>query len=263
MYADALKALVACVAVCWPVAYAADPLDVAAASGAAVEAAVASPDRPKADRERDAVARPKEVLVFLGVVPGMKVIDMFSAGGYYTELLARSVGVKGQVIAYNNPPYAQFAAKDIAVRYAGERLGNVRQVTAEVGELQLAADSIDAALFVMSYHDSYWRPADGTWDKTDPAVMLTKLFSALRPGGVVVVQDHIASPGGDVAKVVDTLHRIDPAIVKRDFAAAGFVLEAESKVLAHPEDDHTRLVFDEAIRGKSDQFIYRFRKPIP
>jgi predicted methyltransferase len=263
MHTDALKILAICATAWWPVAYAADPMDAAAASGAAVEAAIASPDRPQADLERDAVARPREVLVFLGVGPGMKVIDMFSAGGYYTELLARSVGVKGQVIAYNNPPYAQFAEKDIARRFADERLGNVRQVTAEVGDLQPAADSIDAALFVMSYHDSYWRPADGTWNKTDPAVMLANLFRALKPGGVVVVQDHVASPGGDVAKVVDTLHRIDPAIVKRDFAAAGFVLDAESKVLAHPADDHTRLVFDEAIRGKTDQFIYRFRKPIP
>ena len=263
MQSNALKVLAICATAWWPAAYAADPMDAAAASGAAVEAAIASPDRPKADLERDAVARPREVLVFLGVGPGMKVIDMFSAGGYYTELLARSVGVKGQVIAYNNPPYAQFAEKDIASRYENERLSNVRQVTAEVGELQPAADSIDAALFVMSYHDSYWRPADGTWNKTDPAVMLANLFRALKPGGVVVVQDHVAGPGGDVAKVVDTLHRIDPALVKRDFAAAGFVLDAESKVLAHPADDHTRLVFDEAIRGKTDQVIYRFRKPIP
>ena len=77
------------------------------------------------------------------------------------------------------------------------------------------------------------------------------------------MQDHVASPGGDVAKVVDTLHRIDPARVKQDFARAGFVFDGESKVLAHPDDDHTRLVFDESIRGKTDQFIYRFRKPIP
>ncbi len=77
------------------------------------------------------------------------------------------------------------------------------------------------------------------------------------------MQDHVASAGGDVAKVVDTLHRIDPALVQQDFARAGFVFDGESKVLAHPEDDHTKLVFDESIRGKTDQFIYRFRKPIP
>ncbi len=153
-----------------------------------------------------------EVLAFLGVAPGMRVADMFSASGYYTELLARTVGVKGQVIAYNNPPYAKFAEKGIATRYADGRLGNVRQITAEVGDLQLAPASIDAALFVMSYHDAYWRPEDGSWNKTDPAELLKRLFAGLKPGGVVVVQDHVASAGGDVAKVVDTLHRIDPAL---------------------------------------------------
>jgi predicted methyltransferase len=139
----------------------------------------------------------------------------------------------------------------------------VRQITAEVGDLQLAPSSIDAALFVMSYHDAYWRPEDGSWNRTDPAELLERLFAGLKPGGVVVVQDHVASPGGDVAKVVDELHRIDPAVVRAEFERAGFAFDGESKVLAHPEDDHTKLVFDEPIRGKTDQFIYRFRKPIP
>ena len=141
---------------------------------AAIDAAIASPDRPKADLERDATAKPREVLAFLGVMPGMRVADMFSAGGYYTELLARVVGVKGQVVAYNNPPYAKFAEKGIAARYADNRLGNVRQVTAEIDELQLPPDSLDAAVFIMSFHDTYWRPADGTWNRTDTAEMLKR-----------------------------------------------------------------------------------------
>ena len=258
-----LRLLALCIAFSWTVAQAADPIDAAVASGNAVAAAIASPDRPKADLERDAVAKPAEVLAFLGVAPGIRVADMFSASGYYTELLARTVGVKGQVIAYNNPPYAKFAEKGIAQRYADERLGNVRQITAEVGDLQLAPSSIDAALFVMSYHDAYWRPEDGSWNETDPAEMLKRLHAALKPGGVVVVQDHVAEAGGDTAKVVDELHRIDPAVVRAEFERAGFAFDGESKVLAHPEDDHTKLVFDEPIRGKTDQFIYRFRKPIP
>jgi predicted methyltransferase len=230
---------------------------------AAIEAAIASPDRLKTDVERDASAKPRELLAFLGVAPGMRVIDMFAAGGYYTELLARAVGVKGQVIAYNNPPYAKFAERGIAQRYANGRLGNVRQVTAEVDELQLAPASLDAAVFVMGYHDAYWRPADGSWNRTDPQVMLKRLYAALKPGGVVVVQDHVARPGGDTAKVVDELHRIDPAIVRADFERAGFTFDRASEMLARPDDDHSKLVFDESIRGRTDQFVYRFRKPTP
>ena len=228
----------------------------------AIEAALVSPERPEADLEQDARRKPREILGFLGVEPGMRVLDAFSAGGYYTELLARVVGVKGQVIAYNNPPYAKFAAKGIAERYAGDRLSNVRQVTVPPAELDLQPASLDAALFVMSYHDLYWQPADGSWAGTDPLAMLGRLHAALKPGGVVVVQDHVASAGGDTAEVVDRLHRIDPARVRDDFARAGFDFDGASDVLAHPEDDHTKLVFDPAVRGGTDQFVFRFRKPL-
>jgi predicted methyltransferase len=236
------------------------PVD-ADASRAAIGAAIASPDRPAADREQDARRMPQQVLEFAGVAPDMHVVDVFSAGGYYTELIARVVGAKGQVIAYNNPPYARFAAKGIEARYAGNRLPNVRQVTAPIEDLELVPASQDVAIFVMSYHDLYWRPTDGSWPDTDPQLLLSKLRAALKPGGVVVVQDHVANPGGDPAKVVDSLHRIDPALVKRDFEKAGFVFDGDSALLAHPGDDHLKLVFDEAIRGKTDQFLFRFRKP--
>jgi predicted methyltransferase len=235
--------------------------EAAAAAGPdPIAAAIGSSERPAADREQDAVRQPATILAFLGVAPGWKVADLFSAGGYYTELLSRIVGPGGEVIAYNNPPYAKFAAKDIAARYAGNRLPNVRQIMLEVDELTLAPGSLDGAIFIMSYHDMYWRPEDGSWKRTDPKLMLTKLHAALKDGGVVVVQDHVANPGGDAAAIVDKLHRIDSAIVKRDFEAAGFKLDGESAALAHPDDDHTKLVFDPSIRGKTDQFIFRFRK---
>jgi predicted methyltransferase len=230
---------------------------------AAIDAAIASKDRPQDDVVRDGLAKPREVLSFLGVLPGQRVADLFAAGGYYTELLARTVGVKGQVVAWNNPPYANFAARSIATRYADGRLGNVRQVTTEVDELALAPASLDAALFVMSFHDAYWRPADGAWSRTDPDELLRRLYVALKPGGVVVVQDHVAKPGGDTAKVVDELHRVDPAVVRSAFERAGFRFDGASDVLAHPADDHSKLVFDESIRGRTDQFIFRFRKPNP
>lgn len=232
----------------------------AAAQRAPIDAALASPERLAADRDQDERRKARNVLEFSGIQPGMTVLDAFSAGGYYTELLARVVGPEGKVIAYNNPPYAKFAEKGIAARYANDRLPNVQQVTSTIEELELAPASLDAAIFIMSYHDLYWRPADGSWPPTDPAQLLAKLHAALKPGGVIVVQDHVATPGGDTAAVVDKLHRIDPAVVKADFAKAGFTVDAESDVLAHPDDAHTTLVFDEAIRGKTDQFLFRFLK---
>lgn len=253
-------AAIALVALCVPSTFA-GAAEAGGAVAAAITAAIESPDRPKADKEQDARRHPQQVLEFAGVAPGMYVVDAFSAGGYYTELLARVVGAKGQVVAYNNPPYANFAAKGIAARYANDRLPNVKQVTATIEDLKLLPASQDAVIFIMSYHDLYWRPADGSWPATDPMLLLGKLHAALKPGGVVVVQDHVATAGGDPAATVDKLHRIDPALVKRDFAKAGFVLEAESPLFAHPEDDHTTLVFDESIRGRTDQFLYRFRKP--
>ncbi|MCJ7453535.1 MAG: hypothetical protein MUO39_13830, partial [Steroidobacteraceae bacterium] len=96
---------------------------------------------------------------------------------------------------------------------------------------------------------------------TDPMLLLAKLHAALKPGGVVVVEDHVANPGGDPSQVVTDLHRIDPSIVKRDFRKAGFVFEGQDDVLANPADDHTKLVFDEAVHGKTDRFLFRFRKP--
>jgi len=238
----------------------ASPGLLAAPRFAAIDAAIASPERPAADRDQDERRKARNVLEFSGIESGMTVLDAFSAGGYYTELLARVVGPEGQVIAFNNPPYARFAEKGIAARYAGDRLPNVRQVTSTIEELELAPASLDAVIFVMSYHDLYWRPADGSWPPTDPAQLLAKLHAALKPGGVIVVQDHVAAAGGDTAAVVDKLHRIDPAVVKADFARAGFSLDGESDVLAHPDDAHTAMVFDEAIRGRTDQFLFRFRK---
>jgi len=229
---------------------------------AIIDAAIASTDRLPDDSKEDEWRKPKEVLTFLGVKPGMAVIDYFSAGGYYTELLSRSVGEQGKVVAYNNAAYLKFAKDKPQLRYGNNRLTNVAQLTTPPGELSIAANSLDAALFVMSYHDLYWQPKkDPEWGVIDPAQALAKLVPALKSGATVVVVDHVARAGGDTAKTVDALHRIDPAVIKHDFEAAGLTFDGESTALRHETDDHTKPVFDPSVQHQTDQVIYRFRKP--
>jgi len=233
----------------------------AQADASAIAAAIASPERPAGDRGRDAWAKPQIVLTMLGARPGLHVIDYLAGDGYYSELLARTVGPAGQVIVYNNGGYASFVGPRLVRRFADRRLPNTLEKVSEIADLKLAPQSLNAALFVMSYHDVYYTPDGASAPMGNPAQMVQALFSALRPGGVVVVQDHVAVAGSDPTQSVDKLHRIDPAVVKRTFEQAGFRLDAESDVFANPGDDHSKLVFDPTIRHKTDQFLFRFRKP--
>lgn len=226
-----------------------------------IEAALSNADRLAADREQDAWRNPAQVLGFLALQPGMQVIDYLAGGGYYSELMSYVVGPEGQVIAYNNAPYLKYAGDVPAQRYGNDRLPNVRQLTAAPQELELDPASLDAALFVQSYHDLHWSSQDGSWPASDPAQSLARLIPALKSGAMVVVVDHVAGEGLDPAVSVDTLHRIDPAIIKRDFEAAGLVFDGESDAFRNPQDDHTKPVFDPSIRHQTDQVIYRFRKP--
>lgn len=232
-----------------------------AADTAAIDAAIASTERLPGDSEEDTWRKPKEVLTFLEARPGMKVVDYLSAGGYYTELLSRIAGPSGQVVAYNNAEYLKFSGEKPNQRYGTGRLSNVAQLTTPPEEAPFEPNSLDAALFVMSYHDLHWVAKDGSWPKTDAAKALEQLAKGLKPGAVVVVLDHVGAAGVDPTVSVDALHRMDPEIIKRDFEAAGLKFDAESKAFANGTDDHTKPVFDDSIRHKTDQVLYRFRKP--
>jgi predicted methyltransferase len=240
------------------------PAEATAATGtadvAAIDTALANPARFPGDREQDEQRKTKDVLVFLGARPGMHVVDYFSAGGYNTELLSLIVGPEGRVIAYNNDTYLKFSGKQPDERFGNSRLPNVVQLTAAPEEAAFDPNSLDAALFVLSYHDLHWRAKDNSWPRTDPAAALAKLVPALKPGAVVVVVDHVANAGGDTGAIVDALHRIDPDLIKRDFEAAGLVFESEANFLRNLADDHMKPVFDESIKGKTDRVVLRFTK---
>ncbi|HEX5049708.1 MAG TPA: hypothetical protein VFX89_21520, partial [Gammaproteobacteria bacterium] len=242
-----------------------DSPPAAAFTVAAIETAVSNPNRLPADRDRDSSDRPAEVLEFLGVAPGMRALDMNAATGYYAELLARVVGPAGHVIAHNHPgARATLAAEDFERRYGGNRLPNAEQLFAAHNDIALPAGSLDAVLMSMIYHDTYWYDPKVDWGPVDQHALLESLYGALVPGGIVGVIDHFAEPGTDPRESAKATHRIDAAVVRADFAAAGFTLEAESDVLRNPADDRTASVFDDAVRGRTDRFVMRFRtQPTP
>lgn len=227
-----------------------------------IEAAVRSPARPAEDLARDAGSKPAAVLAFIGIVPGMAVLDMNAASGYYTELLARVVGATGRVIAHNHPgAVAMLTPEVLERRYGEDRLPNVEQLFVPHNEPHLAPASLDAVLMSKVYHDTYWYSPGVDWGPVDQQALLTALHAALKPGGVVGVVDHLAEGGTDPRESAITTHRIDPAVVRRDFESAGFVLEGESDVLRNRDDDYSRSVFDPAVQGRTDRFLMRFRRP--
>lgn len=238
----------------------ADSGPMADAGPSIYEAAVASTARPEADRGRDAMRKPAEVLEFLGIEPGMTVLDMVTGGGYYAEIISSVVGDEGRVIAQSNEAYLGFVGDAFEQRFGSGRLTNVDVLMAENNELSLQADSLDAVMLVLSFHDLYHEDPENGWPRIDGPAFLAELKKGLKPGGILAVIDHYAAAGAP-SETGDTLHRIDPAIVMEDMAAAGFVLDGESDMLRNPDDNLEMIVFAPDIRGKTDRFVMRYRKP--
>ena len=237
------------------------PADTSSAPQQSVyAAAVSNPGRTEADRERDAFRKPGEVLEFFGIEPGMDVLDMYSGGGYYTEIVSHIVGSDGSVHAHSNSAYADFLVEETGARYGGSRLPNVEMLMAENNELELTADAYDAVLMVLTYHDIYFVAPEQDWPKIDGPALMAVLYKGLRPGGILGVIDHYAAAGSP-AETGQTLHRIDPEIVISEIEAAGFRLEGQSDILRNPEDDHSQPMDAAGIRGRTDRFVLRFVKP--
>lgn len=227
-----------------------------AAPSPAIAAAVADKGRPEADTKRDADRKPAQMLEFAGVAPGQKVADFIPGGGYFTRIFAKAVGPTGKVFAVTNPPPATATAPaPIVGIVADPQYGNITLVSTGVGSFKLP-EQVDVFWTSQNYHDLYL-----TRLNVDVPAATKQIYDSVKPGGVFIVLDHVAAPGADVVSTANTLHRIDPAAVKKAVEAVGFKYEGESKLLANPADDHTKGVFDPALRGHTDQFVYKFRKP--
>jgi predicted methyltransferase len=225
-----------------------------------VAAAVADASRPGADRERDANRKPAEPLAFAGVKPGDKVADYAAGAGYFTRLFAGVVGPDGHVYAVVPSPLFQYPniVKGIGeVQNWAVAHPNVSVTFASALEAVRYPEKLDLFWIAQNYHDL----KDDFMGPVDMARFNRAVYAALKPGGLYIVLDHVAARGSP-ANVTDTLHRIEPSTVRREVEAAGFKFVGESAVLANPDDPHTAGVFNTAIRGHTDQFIYKFRKPL-
>ncbi len=228
--------------------------------GSAIEAAVKDPSRPEADTKRDEDRKPAAMLAFAGVKRGDKVVDFISGGGYFTRLFSDVVGPKGHVYSVFPEEITKFpqAAKALTALQAFATAHSNTSVLTAPGREEFAQihDKVDLVWISQNYHDL----KDKFMGPMDTAVFNKAVYAALKPGGTYIVLDHAAAAGSPMS-VTEDLHRIDPAVVKREVEAAGFKFVVESKVLANPKDPHTANVFDKTIRGHTDQFIYKFRKP--
>jgi len=225
-----------------------------------VAAALADSDRLSEHRVRDARSKPEVVLPLLRLEAGDAAADIFGGGGYYSELMASLVGTEGKVILHNNTPYAAFVGEKNQQRYGDGQRPPVQLLKSEVDDLQLVADSLDAALLVMSYHDLYFHNPERGWGETDVGLFFEQLRTALKPGGRLVIVDHAAAEGTG-SKAAQDLHRIEEAYAREDVASAGFRFVASNPALHNADDDHSKMVFDPEIRGKTDRFILVFEKP--
>lgn len=223
-----------------------------------IRAAVADPARPEGDRMRDADRKPGEVIAFAGIKRGDRVSEVLAGGGYFTRIFSKIVGDQGVVYALspprpaNAPADARDFAAPIRAIMAEPSYKNVR-----LGDLDPAAkpaELVDVAWTSLNYHDLHNRP------NADLTAFNKQMFDSLKPGGTYIVIDHAAEAGSG-GRDTSTLHRIDPALVKSEVTAAGFIFVGESTALRNPRDPHTAAVHDASVRGRTDQFVYRFRKP--
>lgn len=242
-------------ALCLAVLPAAEAADIPAP----IAAAVAAADRSDADRKRDAIDRPAELLAFVGLAPGMAVADVFAGAGYWSELASRVVGPEGSVDLVNNLGYYHFVRDGLKARFADGRMSGVRQHVVESCDLGLGRERVDLALIFMSYHDLYWVAPEEGWPKIDAAHFLDQLRDAIKPGGHLLIVDHAAASGTGSSAAQD-LHRIDERFAQADIESHGFELEKTWDGYRNAGDDHTKVVTDPAVRGKTDRFVHLYRR---
>lgn len=232
-----------------------------------ISAILAHKDRPAEDVKRDNARLPDKVLAFADITPGQHVLDIFAGGGWYSELFSRGVGATGKVYVQNDEVIWRFAEKPMEERTKNNRLPNlVRFDNMPIADISIPDNSLDTVFTALNYHDLFFTVMErnGTVTKLREGIVdyksaLARIKKAMKTGGKFIIIDHVGLPGSGY-QAANKEHRIDPDIVKFQMQEAGFVLIEEAYYLRNPKDDLTTNVFDAAIRGKTDRFIYKFIK---
>ena len=225
-----------------------------------IATAVAASDRSADNVKMDAGRKPAAVLGFLGLRPGMTAIDLFGGNRYWAEIMAPVVGPKGRVIVWEASQFSDPEGEKAFVAFASKH-PNVSIEASPFEAIALPKNTADFVMLNLNYHDTYWESTKYKIPRMDPAQFLKVVYAAMKPGAVIGVIDHVASPNSDTRATVEKYHRIDPNVVRADFQRAGFRFVGSSSILRNAADKHDLMVFDPKIRGNTDRFIYKFRKP--
>jgi predicted methyltransferase len=232
------------------------PPPLAAADYAAI---LADPARTAADKNDDAARKPAEVLAFAQIRPGDTVLELEGGRGWYSDILSGAVGPTGKLYIQYPPEFAYGDAAYKARTDAG-RLTNATILKSHFDTYAIPDASVDKVIWILGPHEVYFTPPN-TQGLGDPVKTYAEIKRVLKPGGEFIAMDHAADAGAEKVVTASTLHRVDPAIVLAAAKDAGLVYVEKSDILANPQDDRTKRVFDATIRRHTDQFLFRFKKP--
>ena len=236
------------------------PLSAAPPPSVSIAAAAASPARSPDNVKLDEGRKPAQVLKFLGLKSGMNVLDLFGANAYWAEMTAPVVGPKGHVTVWMPTQFYSDKTKASFATFMASH-PNVSIVTSAFEAPDLPKNYADWVILNDNYHDTYWQNAKYKIPQMDPNLFLKAVYASMKPGATIGVIDHVANPNSDTRATVEKYHRIDPNVVKADLKRAGFVFAGSSDLLRNPADTHEVEVHDPAIKGKTDRFIFLFKKP--
>ena len=205
-------------------------------------------------------AKLSELIQFAHVHAGSTIIDVYPGDGDWTRLFSDVVGPEGRVFSFVPAEVAHFKNDPVGkMQTLATEPGreNVEAVSADLVAMPEVTQKADVLWLHLFYHDLHTALAQA---KGATAAQFNRVvYEQLKPGGYYVIVDHAAAVGLGTS-VAQSLHRIEPAAVREEVEAAGFVLDAESSLLAKSDDPHSIKVFDPSIKGETDRFAYRFLK---